>query len=115
MSAASLEQQKHDDVLILRLRGSLDHHGVDLVGDAFTDAAAQAGRVVVDLAGLDVMNTPGIAMILGSHRALRQAGGRLVLTGATGVVSDLLRRCRLDAVLTLAPTETEAVAWAKAT
>src|SRR4051812_15248606 len=105
MSTATLEQQQADDVLILRLRGSLDHHGVELVGDAFTDAAAAARKVVVDLSGLDVMNTPGIAMILGSHREAQRSGGKLILTGATGPVNELLRRCRLDAVLTLAPSE----------
>jgi hypothetical protein len=35
------------------------------------------------------------------------------VTGARGIVDDLLRRCRLDAVLTLAPTEADAVEWAK--
>ena len=110
---ASLEQQKVGDVLVLRLRGALDHHGVDEVGTPFTDAAATAGRVVVDLTHLELMNTPGIAMLLGSHRALQKAGGRLVVTGAKGIVEDLLRRCRLDTVLTLAPTEADAVEWAK--
>ena len=112
---AVLEQQKVDDVLVLRIRGALDHHGVDALGAAFTEAAASASRVVVDLAGLEIMNTPGIAMLLGSHRTLQKKGGRLVVTGARGIVEDLLRRCRLDAVLTLAPTEADAVAWAKTT
>jgi anti-anti-sigma factor len=110
---AVLEQSKVDDVLVLKLRGALDHEGVDEVGPAFTDAAASAARVVVDLAGLELMNTPGIAMLLGSHRSLQKKGGRLVVTGAQGIVEDLLRRCRLDAVLTLAPTEADAVEWAK--
>jgi len=98
---------------VLRIRGALDHHGVDEVGAAFTDAAASASRVVVNLSDLELMNTPGIAMLIGSHRTLQKKGGRLVVTGAKGIVDDLLRRCRLDAVLTLAPTEAEAVEWAK--
>jgi anti-anti-sigma factor len=110
---AVLEQRKIDDVLVLRVRGSLDHHGVDEIGTAFTDAAASASRVVVNLSDLELMNTPGIAMLIGSHRTLQKKGGRLVVTGARGIVDDLLRRCRLDAVLTLAPTEAEAVEWAK--
>jgi anti-sigma B factor antagonist len=110
---ATLEQQQVGDVLVLRVRGALDHRGVEQVGDAFAQAAASAGRVVVDLGALQLMNTPGIAMLLGAHRSLKKSGGRLVVTGATGIVEDLLRRCRLDAVLTLAPTEAEAIDWAK--
>jgi anti-anti-sigma factor len=110
---AVLEQRKVDDVLVLRIRGALDHHGVDEVGTAFTDAAASASRVVVNLSDLEQMNTPGIAMLIGSHPTLQKKGGRLVVTGAKGIVDDLLRRCRLDAVLTLAPSEAEAVEWAK--
>jgi anti-anti-sigma factor len=68
---------------------------------------------VVNLEDLELMNTPGIAMLIGSHRTLQKKGGRFVVTGAKGIVDDLLRRCRLDAVLTLAPTEAEAVEWAK--
>jgi anti-sigma B factor antagonist len=110
---AVLEQRTVDEVLVLRLRGALDHHGVEEVGTEFADAAASASRVVVDLGSLELMNTPGIAMLLGSHRILQKKGGRLVLSGASGIVADLIRRCRLDAVLTLAPTEAEAVEWAK--
>lgn len=111
---ASLQQQKVGDVTVLRLAGALDHHGVDQIADAFAEAAASAGRVVVDLSGLELMNTPGIAMLIGSHRSLQRSGGRLVVTGARGIVDDLLRRCRLDALLTLVGDEAEAVARVRA-
>lgn len=110
---AKLDQSRSGDVLILRPVGMLDQAGVEEVGALFSDAAASAGRVVVDLSSLDLMNTPGIAMILGAHRSLQHSGGRLVVTGAQGIVEDLLRRCRLDAVLTMAPSMGEAVEWAR--
>jgi anti-anti-sigma factor len=67
----------------------------------------------VDLAQVDMLNTPAIAMFLGAHRMVKQQGGRLIFTGVQGMVDDLLRRCRLDTVLTIVPGMKEAVEWAK--
>ena len=110
---ANLEQNDRDGVKVLRLSGSLNQHGVDTVESAFVEATASSGRLVVDLAQVDLVNTPAIAMFLGAHRMVKQQGGRLIFTGLQGMVEELLRRCRLDTVLTIVPSMNEAVEWAK--
>jgi len=110
---ASLDESTRDGVKVLRIRGSLNQHGVDTVESAFNEATGSSGRLVVDLSDVDLVNTPALAMFLGAHRAAKQTGGRLVFTGVQGMVSDLLRRCRLDSVLTIVPEMPEAIEWAK--
>ena len=110
---ASIEQTDSDGVKVLRISGSLNQHGVDTIESAFVEATGSSGRVVVDLTQVDMMNTPAIAMFLGAHRMVKQQGGRLIFTGVQGMVDDLLRRCRLDTVLTIVPGMKEAVEWAK--
>src|SRR3712207_8416537 len=56
---------------------------------------------------------PYTTLFRSAHRTLNQRGGRLVVTGASGMIADLLHRCRLDMVLTMAPTVRDAVEWAK--
>jgi anti-anti-sigma factor len=70
--------------------------------------------VVVDLGGVDVIATTGITMLLVADRELKRAGGKMVLAGTRGLVRDVLMRCRLDKVLTLAPSAEEAIRAAQA-
>ena len=106
-----LEQSESGGVRHVRVSGSLTHKGVSDIGPAFADAVRGAvgdaarggGTVVVDLGGVDVIATTGITMLLAADRDLKQAGGRLVISAARGVVRDVLLRCRLDKVLSLAP------------
>lgn len=110
---ATLEQIGAEGVTVVRISGSLDQHGVDTIESAFSRATGASNRVVVDITGVDIVNTPAIAMFLGAHRMMKQAGGRLIFTGVHGMVDELLRRCRLDTVLTIVPGSGEAIEWAK--
>ena len=123
---ATVEQARTEaqGVRLVRVRGSLTQKGVADVGPAF--AAAVRGvashppgaspaptppgeTVVVDLSAVDVIATTGITLLLVSDRELKKAGGRMVLAGTQGLVRDVLLRCRLDKVLTLAPSTEEAI------
>jgi anti-anti-sigma factor len=110
---ASFESNDDGGVTVVRITGSLNQHGVDAVESPFCELTGLSRRMVVDLSHVDLVNTPAIAMFLGAHRAMKQAGGRLVFTGITGMVGDTLTRCRLDTVLTIVPDVQEAVEWAK--
>lgn len=110
---ASFASEEEGGVTVLKIAGSLNQQGVDAVESPFTQATGLSRRIVVDLTDVDVVNTPAIAMFLGAHRSMKQAGGRLIFTGIRGMVGDLLHRCRLDTVLTIVPDRGEAVEWAK--
>jgi stage II sporulation protein AA (anti-sigma F factor antagonist) len=110
---ATLESASDQGVTLLRIAGTLNQHGVEAVETAFSEATHASQRVVIDLSQVDMVNTPAIAMFLGAHRAMKQVGGRLIFTGIQGMVEELLRRCRLDTVLTIVPDVGEAVEWAR--
>lgn len=72
-----------------------------------------AGGVVIDLAEVQLIITPGIALLLAAVEQARDGGRKVVFTGIRGAIEELLLdRCRLDLVLTLAPTVDAAVAVA---
>lgn len=104
MTSTIVEQTESDGVRLVRLSGSLTQKGVTDVGPAFSAAVRGGGRVVVDLSGVDLIATTGITMLLVADRELKEAGGAMVIAGTRGIVRDVLLRCRLDKVLTLAPT-----------
>jgi len=103
MTPTTLTQTESDGVTVLRIVGPLTQEGVGPIRAAFDQATAGAPgsprRLVVDLTDVPMMTTPGISMLLKAAGRMRDAGGRLVVAGAQGIVDDLLRRCRLDTVL----------------
>lgn len=105
MTATTLEHSESDGMRFVRLSGSLTQQGVIEVGPAFSAATRGGGGVVVvDMSGVDVIATTGITMLLVADRELKQSGRKMVIAAARGIVRDVLLRCRLDKVLSLAPT-----------
>lgn len=113
MTTASLTYEDAEGVRVLRPAGSIDHQGTARIEKAFEAAAGGADRLVVDLSAVDLMTTPGIAMVLAASQRAAGRGGRLVVTGARGFVEDMIQRCRLDTVLTMTDSERQAISLAR--
>ncbi len=60
---------------------------------------AGAQNVVIDLSGVDFIDSTGLGVLMGAAKRVRSAGGdiRLVMTGSR--LSDLVEITRLDRVL----------------
>ncbi|MBC7725822.1 MAG: STAS domain-containing protein [Burkholderiaceae bacterium] len=56
-------------------------------------------RVVVDLSGIDFMDSSGLGALVGCLKSARQAGGDLRIAGPGAQVSMVLRLSNLDRVL----------------
>ena len=111
---ATLDTQREvDGVRVMRLSGSLTQHGVQDMEPELERALPDGSRAVVDLGQVDLITTPGIALILSATQRLRRTGGRVVFTAARPTVLNLLHRCRLDEVLELESGEDAALARAK--
>ena len=109
----SLALSNIDGVRIVRLGGTLNQRGVEEIEPAFISAAREGGPMVVDLSGVDIINTPGLAIMLSSHREAQRAGGKMILTGMNTALCDLLHRCQLDRIFVVVPRIEDAIAQAK--
>jgi len=76
---------------------------------------ANAGRfrVVLDLAGVEFVDSSGLGALIHLHKTL-QPQGRLVLCGIDPKVAQLFKVTRLDRVFTLAPSLAEAAKMVQA-
>ena len=106
---ASLNREEIGDVQLVRLSGSLTQVDVDRLEPAFVKALPDGSRAVIDLHGVDLITTPGLALIISTTQRLKRTSGKVVFTAGQGLVLDLIRRCRLDEVLEVAPDRDEAV------
>ena len=90
---------------LLELRGRLD---VSVAADlrlALADAVAGGdGELVLDVAGIEVVDVTGLGVLLGAHRAAGRASRTLVLRDVSPALARVLLRTRLDRVLRSART-----------
>ncbi|MBV9057311.1 MAG: STAS domain-containing protein [Candidatus Eremiobacteraeota bacterium] len=79
------------DALLFRLRGSLDLATAPTVRAALTDAAEEKGHdVIVDLTGLEFLDSTGLGVLIGAHRRAAERGGSFRLVVSDGPISRLL-------------------------
>lgn len=84
------------------LVGRLDVRGAAAARDALHEALARgAGRLVVDLSGVELLDATGLGVLVGAHRRARLDGRELVLRDAGPRVARLLSLTRLDRVITV--------------
>jgi anti-sigma B factor antagonist len=70
------------DSAVVSAQGELDVTSSQQFDDHLSDAAAGAGRVILDMSGVDFMDTTALAVIVGHWRRQVAAGGAFLLAGA---------------------------------
>ena len=93
------EVSHSDGVTTVRLAGEIDTYTVPQVRSAFQKVPATAGhKVVVDLRDVTFLDSSGIGAIIGLHRRVVDADGRLELV-CTGMPLQLVKLMSLDQVI----------------
>jgi anti-anti-sigma factor len=68
--------------MVVTIRGDLDIVSSGRFDDCLKQARAVSKRILLDLAGVDFMDTSALAVIVGHWKKLKAEGGTLVLAGA---------------------------------
>jgi anti-sigma B factor antagonist len=77
-----LSMEPRDAGVIVAVRGELDVVTSQQFDDYLSEAGAGHGRVVLDLSGVDFMDTTALAVIVSHWRRHVEAGGMFLLAGA---------------------------------
>jgi anti-anti-sigma factor len=81
--------------------GRLNFPDVERLRVQLGDLVAKgATRVVVDLSGVEAIDSSGIGALISGLKAARNAGGDLRLAAPTTVVASVLETMNLDTILT---------------
>ncbi|MCI3273565.1 STAS domain-containing protein [Streptomyces cylindrosporus] len=100
-----------DGVVVLSLRGEIDHQNAGAITRAVPPADPTAGhRVVVDLSRVTFMDSSGINALIAVHQSAQAARGWLRLAGAQGPVLRTVQLVGLDTIVTCHPTVQDALA-----
>ena len=69
------------DTVTALLSGEIDHHGAGQLREAIDDSVRRAcpRLLVLDLGGVEFMDSSGIGLVLGRYRLMQDLGGKLAL------------------------------------
>jgi stage II sporulation protein AA (anti-sigma F factor antagonist) len=97
-----VELRREEHAAILVLSGELDRHSAPVV-DAEVERIYQtdAELLILDLRGLEFMDSTGLRSVILAHRGAEQSGRRLGLVEGSAQVRQLLRWSGLLSLLTV--------------
>jgi anti-anti-sigma factor len=96
--------------MVITIHGDLDIVTSPQLDECLTRAQSTHRRIILDLAGVDFLDTSGLAVIVGHWKKLESAGGTLALAGARYRYNKTLWITGLADRLPLYDTVDEAVA-----
>ena len=113
MFSTDLTTRSYKGYAVVALRGELDLVDAALVAAELTAVAArEPGIIVVDLAGLEFLDSCGVAALAHGRRQTRQAGGDLILAAPQRKVMRVLTIVRLPEAFSVYATVEEAAGQA---
>lgn len=82
MAEVRFSVEPHGACVVLSVRGELDVVWSERFDDCLSEAAEASDRIILDLSGVDFMDTTSLAVIVRHWRRQVDAGGALLLAGA---------------------------------
>ncbi|MBU9889186.1 MAG: STAS domain-containing protein [Candidatus Omnitrophica bacterium] len=87
------------DVHILELAGELDYHSSPELREKLNELAAKrAPKLLVDLKGVDYMDSSGIATFVEAFQKAKRYQGRLILAELTDTVRGVFEIAKLESI-----------------
>jgi anti-sigma B factor antagonist len=89
---------------VLHLEGTCDLASAPKFKEVLTGLRPPGVKsIVIDVSGLEFVDSTGLGLMLGALRRLRESGGTLKIAGAHGAVLRVLEVTDLDKVIPLFP------------
>jgi anti-sigma B factor antagonist len=100
-----------ETVLIVECRGRIvgGSEGESLLAILHKDSFRNLKKVVLEMGGVDRLDSTGLGLIVRYANSLRQRGGDLRLAAVTPTIMEVLQLTRLDSILKIFSSEDEAV------
>jgi stage II sporulation protein AA (anti-sigma F factor antagonist) len=88
----NLKTQMDGEELTAFISGDIDHHNAVMLREKVDRQIAQLRprSLVIDLSGVEFMDSSGLGFIMGRYRTMASRGGRVAVQGDTGRVAKIL-------------------------
>lgn len=105
MFEATVTKEAEPGHRVIAVVGDLDLASADTLVDTVRHMLADGAAVdvTIDLTGASFLDSSGVRALLLVHRATAEQGGSLRVSGARGIVADVLRITAVDEYLGVVP------------
>jgi len=95
------------DVLVVRLRGELDHHEAEMLRDQWKDMmyGNSVRHVLLNLEAVTFMDSSGLGVVLGRYKEVLQLGGEMVVCSINPPIQRLFEMSGLFKIVRQAENE----------
>lgn len=108
--ALKVELENIGPIPVIKAQGEVDlYSSPQLRKELKKQIKARAKLVVVDLSGVDYMDSSGVATLIEGLQGLGKVGGHLKLAGLNDSVMQVLKFVHLDKVFEIVDTASEAL------
>jgi len=106
-----VQSTNQGDIQVLELSGELDYHSSPELREKLTELTSkQTPKILVNLGGVDYMDSSGIATFVEAFQKSKRYQGRLILAALTPTVRGVFEIAKLDSIFEIASTVSEGVA-----
>lgn len=106
----NLQVNSFDNVTVIKISGRIDSHSVQRLRQQLALSVGSAEKnIVLDLAGVDFIDSSGLAAIVHAMKQCRAGGGDLRLCKTPQAVRMVLELTRLDKALDIFPNQESAL------
>ena len=97
---------KNQDLLI-RVGGEIDHHSAVKVRTSIDEKlrAERPSRVLLELSGVDFMDSSGLGLIMGRYALVKQYGGTLAVLDPSPAVLKIMRLAGMERMVSILRTK----------
>lgn len=94
-----------DGILIAHIKGELDHHNSAPLRKGIDRSMKVYGcrDLILDLAGVDFMDSSGIGIALGRYKKLSKTGGKICITGCSQHIETILSMAGVFSIIPKEP------------
>jgi anti-sigma B factor antagonist len=100
--SAPFDVHRTSDETKLAIRGSLDINSAPELSEAIEKiVASKPSKVLVDLSGLSLIDSSGVAALVKIYKGVRAGGGAITISGARDQPLAIFKLLRMDKVFNL--------------
>ena len=98
MKQAQVFSSVEGESLIITIKGEIDHHSAGIIRQEIDREGFfhRCPRVILDLSGIDFMDSSGLGLILGRYTRIKDMGSTLILKDPTQEIVRILKLSGVD-------------------
>ncbi len=101
--------ERREGMLIVHIGGEIDHHSAVAVRTSIDEEiiAERPEKVLLELSGVDFMDSSGLGLIMGRFALLKKCGGTLAVLDPSPAVLKMMHLAGMERMVSILKTKTK--------